>query len=406
MGIKSTVKRVVATVALSLIYLFAIVIGKLFGWLMKPKSSSNAVIINATFHNPNWFFAHIEPLARANYGPVVLITDEIIAEVPNLTYECPPKWLSTLATRAGAKFIWTLIKGIQYKGDIFVGYHIFPSAVTALICSRLLRARCVYQVTAGELELEGGGWNAENPLMRMLQKPSKWVERMALGLTRQFDLVVVRGSRAKRFIREGGRAGPIEIITGSVELPDITPTRATYDVITVGRLAEYKRPDLFVDMIAQLVKTHPNVKAAMVGEGPDRAALESQIDRLGIRSNITLLGQRKDVMDLFSESKVFVLTSRWEGVSIAMLESMGMGLVPVVSRVGDLSDFAENDVTGYVVDFGDIDAYAQRIATLLDDDALFNTLSTAASERVLARAERGALSARWFNVMTTLNNGQ
>ncbi len=396
------IKRLIAQIALTIVYGKAIIIGKIFRRLYRKKSRSNTIVINATFHNPNWFFAHIEPLARANYGKVVLVTDEEIAQVPNLIYECPPKWLSKVLTRAGSKALWTLIKGFKYKGDVFVGYHIFPSAVTALMCSRILGAKCVYQVTAGELELEGGGWNAENPLMTMLQAPSPWIEKMALGLTRQFDLVVVRGSKAQRFIREGGYYGPIEIITGSIELPDEPAVDKTIDLITVGRLTEYKRPDLFVELVARLRDAYPSIKAVMVGDGPDRPMLEKKIAELNIADNIELLGQRKDVMSLLAQSKIFVLTSRWEGVSIAMLEAMAMGLVPVVSNVGDLADFAENDVSGYVVELADTDSYVKYISLLLGDEKLFSKLSQAASERVLARAERNVLATRWKRVFTEL----
>jgi len=404
-NLRALLLRNLARVVLFLIYSIAVVISLVTKRLYRKKTHSGRIIINATFHNPNWFYAHIEPVARANYGEVILVTDEVIAEIPNLVYKCPPKWLSAIFTRAGAKAIWVFLMGCKYPADLFMGYHIFPSAITALICGRLLGAKCAYQVTAGELELEGGGWNAENKLMTSLLTPSALIEKMALSVTNQFDLVVVRGSNAKQFILKGGYQARLEVITGSVELPELDDdTTKDIDIIFVGRLAEYKRPEIFVDVIHQLTNQFPAINAVMVGDGPDRDQLESKIQQLGLNDNLDLLGQRGDVMTLLGRSKIFVLTSRWEGVSIAMLEAMGLGLVPVVSKVGDLADFAINDSTGYTIEHVVADNYSEVIGELLSSPEKYDRLSAAARQLILDKAERNRLAKRWAEVITTLVN--
>ena len=161
------VKRLVAVLLLSIAYSTGIFFSRILKKLRSRRALRKRIIINGTFHNPNWFFAHIEPIANSNYGEVILVCDEPIQELPNLKYSCPPPWLGKLISRALAKFIYTLANGIRYPADIYVGYHIFPSALTAIICARLLGAKCCYQVTSGQLELEGGGWNSEN-------KPLRW----------------------------------------------------------------------------------------------------------------------------------------------------------------------------------------------------------------------------------------
>ena len=165
-------KRAVATIALTIVYGFAVLVSVVLRGFRRRRHTGR-IIVNGTFHNPNWFHAHITPLVQCGFGEVILVCDEPVADLPNLTYRCPPAWASRLFSRAGAKALWTLWQGIRHPADIFVGYHIFPSAVTALVCGRLTGARVVYQVTAGPLELEGGGWNAENKLMTALGRPSR-----------------------------------------------------------------------------------------------------------------------------------------------------------------------------------------------------------------------------------------
>ena len=127
---KSLVLRIVATLVLTLVYGFSWLVS-LLGRGFKRRRQTGRIIVNGTFHNPNWFFAHISPLAASEYGEVILICDEPIAELPNLTYVCPPTWLTKILSRAATKFLYTLWIGLRYPADVFVGYHIFPSSVTA-----------------------------------------------------------------------------------------------------------------------------------------------------------------------------------------------------------------------------------------------------------------------------------
>jgi glycosyltransferase involved in cell wall biosynthesis len=361
------------------------------------------VIINGTFHNPNWFFAHIEPIVRSGYGEVILVCDEPVAELPGLRYSCPPKWATHIFSRAGAKFLWTFGVGCKYGADLYMGYHIFPSAITAVICARLLGSKAAYQVTSGPLELEGGGWHAENKLLISLGRPSLWVEYLALAVTRCFDLVVVRGNRAAHFIREqAAYRHHVEIITGSVDTrSELMKEVRDIDVIFVGRLTEYKRPDRLIEALAIAFRHVPTLHAVIVGDGPDQASLESQTYKLGLENYVKFLGQRSDVPELMGRARVFVLTSRWEGVSIAMLEAMALGVVPVVSDVGDLRTFIEDGVTGYVLNENDITGFGERISQLLNDESLRAHLACQAREYVSSRCDRKILAQRWKQVFIT-----
>ncbi len=399
-------KRLVASFALTLVYSltwFIAVLAAALRWpWIRRRRPHRRIIVNGTFHNPNWFRAHITPLVEGGYGDVALVCDEPVDELPGLTYRCPPMWAARLFSRAGAKALWTLWEGIVRPADVYVGYHIFPSATTVLVCARLLGGRAVYQVTSGPLELEGGGWNAENAVLVALGGPSKWIERLAMAVVRQVDVAVVRGESAGEFVRNHGFRRQLEIVTGSVRTEPAPEVAKDIDVIFVGRLTEYKRPDRLIDVVAKVAAEKPDLKVAIVGDGPDRDVLEARCRELGLTSAVEFLGQRRDVMELLARSRLFVLTSRWEGVSIAMLEAMAMRAVPVVNDVGDLRDFARDGETGYVVEPDDIETHAARILELLGDEARLSLMADRARELVVERCDSDVLAARWCGIFESL----
>jgi glycosyltransferase involved in cell wall biosynthesis len=355
-----------------------------------------------TFHNPNWIQSHIRPLARSGVGEVILVCDhEVRAMVPapiaKVRFECPPSWMAAVLSRAVAKFLWSLRCAFRYRPDLYMGYHIFPAAVSALVIARLFNRPACYQDTSGPLELEGGGWHAENPLLVALQRPAPLIERAACAVVREFDSVVVRGSGAESYIRQIGYRGSLATITGSVE-----PSGAwldfgsrPIDIVFVGRLTEYKRPDRFIAALAEVVKALPATLAVMIGDGPDAEALKAQARQLGIAPNLQFLGKRSDVDELLAQSRVFMLTSRWEGLSIAMIEAMAAGAVPVVANVGDLADLVKNGDSGFVVAQDDISGYARACVRLLSSEEAWTAFSKRAMRSSLARSGIEAIVGRW-----------
>ena len=100
---------------------------------------------------------------------------------------------------------------------------------------------------------------------------------------------------------------------------------------------------------------------------------------------------------------MFVLTSRWEGVSIAMLEAMAYGCVPVVSNVGDLEDFVDAS-TGHIFDEDNLSAFSRAISDLLSDANRWEELSESCRKRIDERSSKQAVSMRWGSVLASLGN--
>jgi glycosyltransferase involved in cell wall biosynthesis len=155
--------------------------------------------------------------------------------------------------------------------------------------------------------------------------------------------------------------------------------RATPRLIAVGRL---KAPKDFVTLVRALAALRGRTyEALIVGDGPDRGAVEAEIERLGLEGRVQLAGERSDVPELLAASDVFVLSSRSEGLPVSVLEAMAAQLPVVASRVGGLGELVVDGETGLLVPPGDETALAEALGRLVDDRELRRKLGAAGRAR-------------------------
>jgi glycosyltransferase involved in cell wall biosynthesis len=326
---------------------------------------------------------------------VIVVTDLPQPEVDHVRVSRPPRWMSAVIGRAGARFTWMLATGWRTKPDLYMGYHIMPNALVALWAGRLFGRPACYQMTAGPNEVVGGGYRADNPVLARLGAPWPWLERLALAAVREFDLVVVRGRGALGFLaeRDVRRAA---VITGSVDAARFPASEERRcDLLYVGQLIERKRPLEFLEIVAAVAEVTPGLRAAMVGDGPLRERVVRRVAELGLERTVETTGQRSDVEAYAAQARIFLLTSRSEGLSIAMIEAMMAGAVPVVADVGDLGDLVESGVTGYVLDPDDRDGFVRTVTRLLAEPQRWAALSRAAQQTARDRAGIDRVADLW-----------
>jgi glycosyltransferase involved in cell wall biosynthesis len=108
--------------------------------------------------------------------------------------------------------------------------------------------------------------------------------------------------------------------------------KATRTLLSVGRLSYQKNFTALVRAFAGLSAAHPAWRLRIVGEGEERAALESLADALGIRARLTMSGTTPDVAAAYRDADLFCLPSRWEGFPNALAEAMAHALPAVGFR--------------------------------------------------------------------------
>ncbi|MDT8302441.1 MAG: glycosyltransferase [Sedimentisphaerales bacterium] len=353
-------------------------------------------MVTGTFHNPNWYLSHMTPLTLSGFREIILVVDEPQLPLEKVTFVCPPKWISKLLSRAGAKAIWMTITGLRYQPDLYMGYHLTPGACSALVAGKLFGRPSCYQMTSGPVGIIGGGIGAIDSVGGALGHPSKLIEAMAIKVVRQFELVVVRGNNAQEFLASHDIKETVAIITGSVNsCPKIPQIDRVIHLIFVGRLSIIKQVHQFIEIVSAVRRIMPNIRAAIVGDGPLMSDLQNYAEELGLTNNIEFLGKRKDVDSILYNSQIFVLTSKSEGLSIAMAEAMAAGTVPVVADVGDLRDLIIDGVNGYLVKPNCIDEYTKKIMSLLQDPSLLEKYSFRAVEAARTYCDIEVISKKW-----------
>jgi exopolysaccharide biosynthesis WecB/TagA/CpsF family protein len=177
-------------------------------------------------------------------------------------------------------------------------------------------------------------------------------------------------------------------VATDVEAPSMTPGGRV--VGTLARLVEVKDVDLLLDAIAMLAERIPDVRALIVGDGPERPRLEQEAANRGLTGRVEFPGYVRQAWPVLAGFDVFVMTSRYEGLGISALEAMVMGLPVVATAVGGLKEVVEDGVTGFLVAAGPdrlatATALAARLADLLLDPALRERMGEAGRKRVVAR---------------------
>lgn len=165
-------------------------------------------------------------------------------------------------------------------------------------------------------------------------------------------------------------------------------------IISVGRLVVRKGFEDLLDAFSILHSSHPDAFLAIVGNSNDEIfinILEQKIKDLNLSDHVRLLGWRTDVPKLLLSSDLFVLASHFEGLPIAILEAMAIGL-PVLAT--DVSDNAwAIDLAGVTVPPRQPEMLAGAMAELLDDPNRRRTLGLAAQ----ARVKENFNSSIWFD---------
>lgn len=189
------------------------------------------------------------------------------------------------------------------------------------------------------------------------------------------------GLNLDRFRERRGR----EASRLSLALPPDAPL-----VGTAARLVPHKRIDLFIAICRRVADRRPGVRFLVLGDGPERAALEALRHRLGLDDRLRFLERlsSEQVVAYFRSLDVFVLPTRREGFGMVFAEAMAMETPVVAPRQPPMDEIVTDGDTGFLVDPDDADGYAAAVLRLLDDAATRTAFGARARERVFAHFDQ------------------
>lgn len=198
-------------------------------------------------------------------------------------------------------------------------------------------------------------------------------------LTHRF-VAVSADVRARLEQYEGLRADHIEVIhNGVAPAPRLTPAERetlrrelgfgpeSFVVGTVGRLDPIKNLPMLVDSLARARATLPSVRGLLVGGGPMDTGIRERIARAGLTQDIHLTGFRNDARRLAQCMDLFVLSSFSEGISMAVLEAMSVGVPVALTAVGGNTEVVIGGETGWLVPSGSVEELTRVILEAATD---------------------------------------
>jgi glycosyltransferase involved in cell wall biosynthesis len=223
-----------------------------------------------------------------------------------------------------------------------------------------------------------------------------WQKRGRFGATiggrcRFADAYVsISAAIERELVAEGYDRKRIHSLPNGVPIPEIAwkPRGASLDRVRatfVGRLAVEKNLEKLVDAWRIVVKRRPGAELTLLGEGPMRVKLEERIRSLDLTDSVRLPGAVENPLIFLKDSDLFVLPSIEEGMSVALLEAMALGLPIVASAIPGNRAILEDCVHGRLADPADPEALAGTIERSLDDYETSIRLGEAARRRAIER---------------------
>jgi L-malate glycosyltransferase len=237
---------------------------------------------------------------------------------------------------------------------------------------------------------------------------------------RLYDLVVTVSEEVRSYCVKEDRLDPPKVVTlyNGIELDKIRAshgidglrdslglTKASHLITTVGHIRKIKGVDIFIRAAAVVRREFPAAAFLIIGNGDEPQHLQDlhELTRsLGLTETVRFLGTSEKVFSLLKMSDAFVLPSRSEGFSNALLEAMACGLPCVATKVGGNAEAIEDDVSGFIVPPEDPETMAERILTLLRNPAKARLMGQAAAAVVQERFTAPAMIARLVGIYSGL----
>ncbi|MGE6915821.1 glycosyltransferase family 4 protein [Achromobacter kerstersii] len=289
--------------------------------------------------------------------------------------------LHTAGEGGGLRGIWSNVQRVRalrrvikaFRPDIVLGMMTTASVLSVLAASGLACRVIATEHTHPPSQTLSGLWQR---LRRMTYPRAARVVALTRG-TADWIEQHVPGSRLAVI------PNPVHWPLPRAE-PVLTPVSGDgrKRLLAVGRLHADKGFDLLIQAFATLAPSHPDWDLVILGEGDERRALQAQVANAGLASRIAMPGRAGNVGDWYDSADLYVLTSRFEGLSNTLLESMASGLA-AVSFDCDTGprEIVREGIDGVLVrPNGDVPALCKALADVMDNDAGRQRMAQAATD--------------------------
>ena len=313
-------------------------------------------------------------------------------DLPKVVSCSPPKWMRGILFLAEPYRLLSLFYLALTKSPaLLYGIFFMPHGVYTGLMGRLFRIKVVQEIIGTD----------RPKVMR-----SRFLQRVLANA----DHIGVRGEVSKTQLAAVGIPEEkmfTSIAVNAIDFEHFRPMDLTkkYDLIYCGRLDANKQVDVLIRSAAMLRKQYPELSMVLVGDGPDRPALQTLSQELGMQEAITFAGRQPNeaIPHFLNQSRIFVMASAFEGLPVAMIEALSCGLPVVVPDVGDIGDVAQDGVNARLIREVSVEGFVEELLPLLETPQEFEKLSQGALQSRKVFVERYAMAqvkAFWQEVLS------
>jgi len=155
--------------------------------------------------------------------------------------------------------------------------------------------------------------------------------------------------------------------------------------VSVARLSPQKDHVSLIQAFSIAASRNGHLRLLLAGDGPLRLEVEARVKALGLEGKVRFLGVRADVPEILAAADVFVLSSRWEGNPLSVMEAMAAGKPVIATAVGGVPELVQDGVSGVLVPPENVEALADAMLKLAGDAALRTRSGQAAFRRAKER---------------------
>jgi len=152
-------------------------------------------------------------------------------------------------------------------------------------------------------------------------------------------------------------------------------SEGAFVIVNVARFEPQKGHGFLLNTLKHLIpQAHRKVVVLLVGMGVDQDKVEAEVKRLDLQDAVFFTGHRQDVPDILTASDVSVMTSLYEGIPRALMESMALGIPVVATDVPGTRSLIQSGKTGLLVKYDDVPGFSSAIIKVLTDPILAKQL--------------------------------
>lgn len=173
-------------------------------------------------------------------------------------------------------------------------------------------------------------------------------------------------------------------------------------IISVGRLEYQKGYDILIDVWKRVIEKNKDWVLEIYGDGTEREKLQNKINNLGLRHSFLLKGTVKNIQEKYLESSIYVMTSRFEGMPMVLLEAQACGL-PIISFDCPCGpkEIINDNIDGFICKFNDIDKMAEKLIFLMNNEKKRKEFSISARENV-KKFSQDKIMEKWINLFSSI----